>query len=53
MTKNSGQEGGVNEKIKAAKEKGIEVLMLNRPKIAYPNVFNDMDQLIDALKERC
>lgn len=53
ISKDSGDEGGVKEKISAAKEKNIEVLMLGRPKIDYPNVFNDMNQLIEALKARC
>lgn len=53
VTKNSGQEGGVAEKIESAKENGVEILMLNRPKIDYPKVYHDMEPLIEVLKGRC
>jgi len=51
VTKDSGQEGGVEEKIKAAANTGVEVLMLKRPSIEYPEVYNSMDIVLERVEE--
>lgn len=38
VTKNSGQIGGADTKVEAAKILGLPVVMINRPKISYPNL---------------
>ena len=53
ITKESGEIGGVIEKIEAANEKDIAVIMIKRPKIEILNkndVVNDLDELDDKLK---
>lgn len=49
VSKDSGSEGGVQEKIEAAKELGIEMLILKKEQIAYPNKTEDYDQLLAML----
>lgn len=51
VTKDSGKVGGTIEKIEAAEESGVKVLMLDRPHIEYPVVFNEIDDLIIKVKE--
>ena len=53
ITKESGEIGGVIEKIEAANEMDIAVIMIKRPKIEILNkndVVNDLDELDDKLK---
>lgn len=50
VTKQAGDVGGEREKLEAAKEMGIEVVLLTRPKIDYPNCYQDMDKLINEIK---
>lgn len=45
VTKDSGAEGGMIEKINAANQLNVEVLILKRPQLNYPVVFNDMGQI--------
>lgn len=49
LTKESGQVGGINEKLLACREMGVEALTLTRPKIEYPNVFDNMDELVGEI----
>ena len=49
VTKQAGATGGEKEKIEAAEEMGIEVLYLSRPHIDYPNFYQDIDELIQAV----
>lgn len=51
VTKDSGKVGGTIEKIEAADESGVTVLMIERPKIDYPIVFHEIDDLIINIKE--
>lgn len=51
VTKDSGKEGGTREKIEAAKEMGVEVFAIHRPKITYPLIFNDITGLMGYLKK--
>lgn len=46
VTKESGKVGGLKEKIQAAKKLDIPIMVIKRPKIEYPIVFNDINKLI-------
>ena len=46
ITKSSGKEGGVPQKIAAAKELGVSVIVINRPDMNYPVSFCDKDEII-------
>ncbi len=46
VTKSSGKEGGVPQKIAAAKELGISVIVIKRPEIKYPLLFSDRDEVV-------
>ena len=45
VTKDSGAEGGMVEKISAANQLNVEVLILKRPQLNYPVVFNDIQKI--------
>lgn len=49
VTKDSGYEGGLQEKVDAALELGIDILMLNRPKISYINVCNSIREILEKI----
>jgi precorrin-6A/cobalt-precorrin-6A reductase len=51
ITKESGQAGSVAEKIAAAKELGIETILIRRPNISYGAVYHDFHSIITALKK--
>lgn len=52
VTKASGKIGGLETKIKAAVELEIPVIVIRRPVLSYPVVFNDIEKLIESvLKE--
>lgn len=51
ITKDSGKVGSVDEKIAAAKELGIETILIRRPTIAYGNVYHDFNNVLKALNE--
>ena len=46
VTKDTGTEGGLMEKVKAAHELGILVHLLQRPRITYPKVYEDYNELM-------
>ncbi|MBR6712274.1 MAG: precorrin-6A reductase [Selenomonadaceae bacterium] len=53
VTKNSGQIGGADTKLEAAKFLGLPVVMIDRPKISYPNkaeTFNDVLRLLEGIR---
>ena len=53
VTKNSGQIGGADTKVEAAKILGLPVVMINRPKIFYPNLaatFDDVLKFLEGIK---
>lgn len=50
VTKKGGDTGGEKEKTDACNEKGIEVILLDKPKIQYPNCYNNIDELIKNIK---
>lgn len=45
ITKESGKEGGFYEKIKASLDLNIKTIVILRPKVNYPNVICDMNEL--------
>jgi cobalt-factor III methyltransferase len=49
VTKSSGKEGGMNEKIAAARELGISVIVIKRPEMHYPSLFNDQNKIVDHI----
>lgn len=49
MTKDSGEAGGMQEKLSAAAHCGIPVMLIDRPSIEYPNCYRDIDRLLAAL----
>ena len=46
ITKNSGKVGGVDTKLDAAKILNLPVVMIERPKIFYPNVAKTFDEVL-------
>ncbi|TDO92169.1 precorrin-6A/cobalt-precorrin-6A reductase [Halanaerobium saccharolyticum] len=50
VTKASGASGGLKSKIEAAVELGIAVIVIQRPQIEYPLVFNEVVNLIEYIK---
>lgn len=49
VTKDSGDEGGTKEKIDAALEQNVDILMLNRPKIKYINLCNSINEVLEMI----
>jgi precorrin-6A/cobalt-precorrin-6A reductase len=49
ITKESGKVGSVDEKVEAAKDLGIEIIMIRRPKIDYGTVYSNFSDVIQAL----
>lgn len=52
ITKDSGAEGGVEEKLKACIDMNIKLIVIEKPKINYGKVFNDKKELIRFLKNK-
>jgi precorrin-6A/cobalt-precorrin-6A reductase len=50
VTKESGVEGGLQEKIEAANQMNAEVIIIQRPVINYPEVYSDYDLLMGRIK---
>ncbi len=51
VTKESGKVGSVDEKVEAALELGIPVIMIERPKIDYGQVYSSFAPLIEQVKK--
>ncbi len=51
VSKSSGKEGGLNEKIAAAEESGCKLIIIERPSIDYPLVFDDINEINNFIKE--
>ena len=49
VTKNSGQIGGVDTKIAAAELLNLPVVMIDRPKIFYPNLATNFDDVLKLI----
>lgn len=52
VTKNSGQIGGADTKILAAEILGLPVVMIERPKLFYPNMASDFEEILKFIEER-
>ncbi|MFZ5987681.1 MAG: precorrin-6A reductase [Bacillota bacterium] len=46
VTKDSGEAGGTLQKIKAARELGVSVILVERPEIEYGNLIRDMGEVV-------
>ena len=51
ITKNSGKIGGADTKLEAAKILNLPVVMIDRPKIFYPNKAETVDDVLKILEE--
>ena len=51
ITKDSGVEGGVLEKLHAARECGIKIIVIEKTKFTYDIEFNDPENLVKYLKK--
>ena len=52
VTKNSGQVGGTDTKLAAAKELGLPVVLIDRPQIAYPHLAHTYGEVLSFLKQQ-
>jgi cobalt-factor III methyltransferase len=50
VTKDSGEAGGFSAKVRAAAGLGIPLLVIRRPRIAYPNLATDFDSVGEQLR---
>lgn len=51
VTKETGKAGSFDEKVEAALELGIEVIVIDRPSIDYGHQFSEYSQVIEQLQE--
>jgi precorrin-6A/cobalt-precorrin-6A reductase len=51
ITKESGKAGGFEEKISSAQETGINIIVIKRPGVNYPVIFNNINDLIEKIME--
>lgn len=52
ITKNSGKVGGADTKLAAAKILNLPVVMINRPKIFYPNIAKTFDEVLNFIQSK-
>ena len=50
VTKESGEAGGVLEKINAARNEGIDSVVIERPRIEFPQKYSSIDEVVDKVK---
>lgn len=51
VTKDSGDAGGTPDKLEAARETGISVVMIARPPVNYGNTYGNIPDLVDKVSE--
>jgi len=51
VTKDSGRVGGTAEKLEAAKQMEVSVIMISRPQVNQEVYFEDIDELVDKVSE--
>ena len=51
LTKESGEAGGFQEKIEVALELDMEVVVLRRPRLAYPQVLHTLEEVLAYIKK--
>ncbi|HIP17429.1 MAG TPA: precorrin-6A reductase [Methanothermococcus okinawensis] len=47
ITKDSGDSGGLNEKVLGAMDADAKIIIVERPKMEYPILFNSIEELVD------
>ncbi len=52
ITKESGVQGNTDEKLQAAEESEIQVIIIKRPEIEYSIVCSTIDEIVDLVKSR-
>ena len=52
VTKESGRVGGLEEKIQAALDLGIKVILVERPPVEYGEIVNEYPKVLEWLRER-
>lgn len=50
VTKDSGEVGGVLEKVHAALKEGIDTIMIERPRLAFPQKYSSIDEVVNTVK---
>lgn len=50
VSKATAKTGGFDQKVLAAKNKGVELLVLERPAIAYTRVYTSIDKIVDHVE---
>ncbi|HIQ38413.1 MAG TPA: precorrin-6A reductase [Methanothermococcus okinawensis] len=50
ITKDSGDSGGLNEKVLGAKEANAKVIIVERPKLDYPLLFYSIEDLLECVE---
>jgi len=50
VTKDSGEVGGVLEKINAARNEGIDTVVIERPGIEFPQKYSTIDEVVRLVK---
>lgn len=50
VTKESGKAGGVLEKIHAARNEGIDTVVIERPRIEFPQKYSSIDEVVRLVK---
>lgn len=51
VTKNGGAVGGADSKMEAAMQLGMHIVVIDRPKVEYPNSFCSIDDVLTYFKE--
>lgn len=51
ISKDSGEEGGATSKLKAARELGILLIVLRRPRLNLPNVYSRPEEVLSAVSK--
>jgi precorrin-6A/cobalt-precorrin-6A reductase len=50
VTKNSGDAGGVSEKISAAFSEGIDTIVIERPRIEFSKIYSSIDEVVARVR---
>ncbi|MBE7444332.1 MAG: precorrin-6A/cobalt-precorrin-6A reductase [Planctomycetia bacterium] len=52
VTKDSGEVGGVLEKIHAALNEGIDTIVIEKPRLEFPQKYSSIDDVVNTVKRR-
>lgn len=50
ITKDSGIEGGTKEKVDAALDSNVKIILIEKPKLSYGTVFQDVESMVEFIK---